>query len=890
MRSRSWTTGPTAILMALIIGLLAGPSAFGQTPSNSVVPTLVNFSGILTDADGKPLTTMTGVTFYLYKDSEGGAPLWLETQNVQPDRFGHYTVMLGSATSQGLPSNFFISGEARWLGVQAQGQAEQPRVLLLSVPYALKAGDAQTVGGLPASAFVLAAHPANPTGNNPPASGSSSNSANTAPVGGTGSAGYLAAWTDNNGDLGNSALFQKGTGSAAKIGIGTTSPAATLDVKGAILSRGALELPSAGTANGSQGFNSQPIDLQASSFNSGTLKAVSQLFQWQAEPVGNSSTNPSGSLNLLFGANGAAPSETGLAIDHTGLFTFAKGQTFPGAGTITGITTAAGSGLIGGGTTGTLTLSLLNTCSINQTLQWNGSAWVCATAAGGGTITGVTAGTDLTGGGTTGNVTLNLDTTKIPQLNAANIFTADQVINANGGNTALNVNQEAASGVTYAIIGTSHVPTNGDAAILGQEFGTAEVFGVQGYIANQTGTGAGVFGSNAGTGQIGGTYKGFGAGVWGDAGTQGTIGVFGSADNGNGVVSYNNSSLFASIVGENQNAGSGSGSLAPGVYGISYAGDGLGIIGSGPVHSNTFNTNVGHNPIGVVGDSSAPTGIGVWGTTDIGTAVFGQTTNGVGIAGSSLAGTGVYGLTGNSNAGFQEFGVWGDDNTVVSSNVGVYGSSTNGMAILGVSSSQAVNGTSVDTTATFLSTGSDTTSPFYAGTPDGDGCLIQTDPGKIYCTGDLSSLVPVAENRFVELHAVEATENWFEDFGSSQLKNGTAVVELEPTFAHTVNASTEYHVFPVPNGDCKGLYVSRKTATSFVIRELSGGKSNVSFDYRIVVRRKGYENGRLEDVTEMRAKVVQRGAQIAESAKRAAKRAHVPTSAASVASLAAAQP
>jgi len=41
----------------------------------------------------------------------------------------------------------FASGQARGLEVQAEGQEPQPRVMLLSVPYALKAGDAQTLGG-----------------------------------------------------------------------------------------------------------------------------------------------------------------------------------------------------------------------------------------------------------------------------------------------------------------------------------------------------------------------------------------------------------------------------------------------------------------------------------------------------------------------------------------------------------------------------------------------------------------------------------------------------------------------------------------------------------------------------------------------------------------------
>jgi hypothetical protein len=104
---------------------------------------------------------------------------------------------------------------------------------------------------------------------------------------------------------------------------------------------------------------------------------------------------------------------------------------FAAGGTITGVTTASGSGLSGGGTTGTLNLSLLKTCSSSQILQWSGSAWACASP-GTGTISGVTAGTDLTGGGVGGNVTLNLDTTKVPQLNATNSFTAFQSFGGNG--------------------------------------------------------------------------------------------------------------------------------------------------------------------------------------------------------------------------------------------------------------------------------------------------------------------------------------------------------------------------------------------------------------------------------------------------------------------------
>ena len=61
---------------------------------------------------------------------------------------------------------------------------------------------------------------------------------------------------------------------------------------------------------------------------------------------------------------------------------------FTSGGTITGVNTASGSGLTGGGNSGTLSLSLQKTCSSKQVLQWNGSAWICASA-GTGTVSSV---------------------------------------------------------------------------------------------------------------------------------------------------------------------------------------------------------------------------------------------------------------------------------------------------------------------------------------------------------------------------------------------------------------------------------------------------------------------------------------------------------------------
>src|SRR5277367_4863786 len=132
--------------------------SMAQTAASAdhVVPSLVKYAGTLSGIDGKALTGTQGLTFLLYKEESGGAPLWMETQNVQADAHGHYSVMLGAANGVGLPSEVFMTGEARWLAVQVSGQAEQARTLLMSVPYALKAADAETLGGKPASAFMAA--------------------------------------------------------------------------------------------------------------------------------------------------------------------------------------------------------------------------------------------------------------------------------------------------------------------------------------------------------------------------------------------------------------------------------------------------------------------------------------------------------------------------------------------------------------------------------------------------------------------------------------------------------------------------------------------------------------------------------------------------------------
>jgi trimeric autotransporter adhesin len=334
-----------------------------------VLPNLVRFNGRATDASGKPLSGLVGITFALYGEETGGPALWLQTQNVQLDVNGHYSVLLGASNPSGLPNDVFSSGQARWAGVQVSGQAEQPRIMLLAVPYAMKAGDAVTLEGLPPSAFMLAGPVASGTSSSANSSSIEANSANTVPPPAASNV------TTTGGTVNAIPLFTSATSIENSL--------LTQTAKTSVNLAGKLNLPATGAATATAGKNSQAEAMTASAFNSGSNASVGQTFQLQAEPVGNNTASPSANLSLLFGSGAAAPTETGLKFSNKGVITFATGQTFPGTGK--------------------------------------------------GTITSVIAGTGLTGGGTAGAVTLKLNTANIPQLGTANDFTAPQEFKASAG-------------------------------------------------------------------------------------------------------------------------------------------------------------------------------------------------------------------------------------------------------------------------------------------------------------------------------------------------------------------------------------------------------------------------------------------------------------------------
>ncbi|MGB8261982.1 MAG: hypothetical protein WCE75_16600 [Terracidiphilus sp.] len=867
-------------LVFLVAALLAqsprnepasGPEAALNANPGSLL-NLVRWNGVLPEAAGKAAE----VRFAIYAEAAGGEPLWSETQEIHPGPDGHYSVLLGATAEEGLPRDLFPAGQPRWLETTlgAGGSEPAPRNLLAAVPYALKAADAALLGGRPAANFVTQEQLA---GSLQATTAAAAVRPDASPSG-AGTTGYLPLWTSASA-LGTSNLFQSGTGSTAKLGLGTASPGATLDVNGKTRMRGELDLLS-GAATATSGAASPGLKLGASSYNSGT-GPVPQNFLWQVLPAGNNTAAPSANLALLFGAGTIAPATTGLSIAPNGQITFAAGQKFPGTGP--------------------------------------------------GTLTGVSAGTGLTGGGTSGNVTLKLDTTKIPQLGAFNTFASGASFggeswwNGNSGDWMMVVTNtataakgvllgqaqgsvtgiEGASPAGEAVVGLTTTGT----AITGQAYGeggaayfwsqaakTPAVLihadgstndgldivahggnglsstsgnGYGGLFANNSTFQATVYASNTGPGNAGfftnsSPSHAALAGV-DQANTASAIGVYGQASSGIGVDAisstgpalsatsgtgwagnFTNSAVYAATVNATNNGGGNAG------Y---FANNSAGRVALAGVNASTDPGAVGaygstSNGYGVYGTSGGSAGVyGI--STGTGPGVLGKAQAGVGLFGSSQEGAGVWGElgfpTGESGQVNAKAGIWGDAGDATTyTPIGVIGTADSGGGGFFANNSKAYY-----TLGAYNASGGPThnlAGVFVAASPLG-ACGVGSG-GDLSCTGQVKALVTTKSSRQVETYSVQSAENWLEDYGSGQLVNGRAVVQIDPAFVDAVNTGVEFHVFLTPNGDCKGLFVDHKSASSFEVHELGGGRARIGFDYKIVARRTGHEAERLVDVTE----------------------------------------
>ena len=200
---------------------VSASALFAQSaqPTLGAVDRVFRIGGVVPTVAGPAET----IALAIYDSETGGTALWTEVQTVAVDSQGRYSVLLGSTDPAGLPLDLFATGEPRWLSTQVQraGQAAQPRSLLTSVPYALraaKASDADTLGGRPASSYLLAPSAGGDPAADSAAAASDPTFRSPSPLT-SGSIGRIGKFVTGV-DLGDSVM----TESSGRIGVGTTAP------------------------------------------------------------------------------------------------------------------------------------------------------------------------------------------------------------------------------------------------------------------------------------------------------------------------------------------------------------------------------------------------------------------------------------------------------------------------------------------------------------------------------------------------------------------------------------------------------------------------------------------------------------------------------------------
>jgi hypothetical protein len=297
--------------------------------------------------------------------------------------------------------------------------------------------------------------------------------------------------------------------------------------------------------------------------------------------------------------------------------------------------------------------------------------------------------------------------------------------------------------------------------------------------------------------------------------------------------------------------------LNVGVLGFS----GIAADPEGPIQQNSYSQRAGVeggsvaftgtagvslNGVGVYGqveDSPpVPAGFraGVLGAASTQPGVIGFSRDGDGIEGASFTGTavravsffgpGVQSISGALSGVTGISGTQGPPLLNIPTTAGVLGTSSNSPGVIGTSNGQV---------------------GVFGFSTNGIGIVGQTNnpasfagffTGNVMITGTKSAAVPFPDGTRRALYCMESPELWFEDFGTARLKGGRAVVRLDADFAKVIKRG-DYRMFLTPEGDCRGLYVRRK-ANSFEVRELMGGKSSITFSYRVVGRRKDIKTPR----------------------------------------------
>ena len=124
------------LLLALVIMAFA--------VSLSAAPRLINYQGMLTDKQGKPVTTPVEVAFTFWDAETSGTQMgagFSDTDTVTPDVDGIYSTLIGDDPDNLIPETVF-AGDSVWLNVNIAGDNLANRMRITSAGFAINAMNA----------------------------------------------------------------------------------------------------------------------------------------------------------------------------------------------------------------------------------------------------------------------------------------------------------------------------------------------------------------------------------------------------------------------------------------------------------------------------------------------------------------------------------------------------------------------------------------------------------------------------------------------------------------------------------------------------------------------------------------------------------------------------
>jgi hypothetical protein len=501
-----------------------------------------------------------------------------------------------------------------------------------------------------------------------------------------------------------------------------------------------------------------------------------------------------------------------------------------------GQTDAITSGMIVNGTVNDVDLNQMG-ASTGQVLKWTGGVWAprndsVGQGGGSGTVTSVSQATGIvcTPNPITSTGTVRFDTiwgggryAALSHTHAAYEQTANK--NVANGYCGLDASTKVPNSRLYTGTGngldvdlldgnhsSAFAPASGGANYIQNQSASYQsaswrILG-QGRCSTSTANAPAIWG--IGTGSLGIGVRGYGPSTgWGVAGYSDTtsvtgMGVLGRARN-------------VAILGKSE--------YNKGVYGYAYDDDG--------VYGYALGTTL-YRYAGVNGQGGSDSTYGVKGVATVYPGVFGQN--------SSTRYSSVTGRNTATAVGAAAVAGFGDTVNVAAYGVyglaryhGVYGRSKYYCGVRGEASddngvSGYFSGTSSSYAGVWGGRGAYGYGVYYSGGLAGSGsksCIVRTSkgPALLYCQ--------------------ESPENWFEDFGSATLNNGRAHVNLDALFLETVTITSELPMkvfLQQTSGEPVNLVVQKGLAGFDVIGPAG---TNVSFDYRVVAKRRGFEDVRL---------------------------------------------